>query len=172
MTATDEAPHVLTWDPRAVSTLTAMKEQAVAVHESWKDHRPEWASVGVLTLSRQLVDLMGTGLGHDTKVYRDGELSLLVTTESGLVYGMIFHPKVYRVPAPEEGDVRLGIAAPVMGRFCMAGKQNTGAYCTEPYQSGKRGKASGVVVTEGPTCDCEFPLPTAMPVPGEWTFHS
>lgn len=39
----------------------------------------------------QLVGLFSTGLGDHRTVHRDGELSLVVTTSGGFVYGIVFH---------------------------------------------------------------------------------
>jgi hypothetical protein len=41
---------------------------------------------------RLLTGLLSMSLGATTRIRRDGDLSLFVTTGSGLVYGVIFHP--------------------------------------------------------------------------------
>jgi hypothetical protein len=158
--------HDLKIHDLAVQTLARAKHQSLAQLEAWLRWDPTLATIGVKSLSRLLVDMMGTGLGRDTNVYRDDDLSLYVTTESGIVYGMIWHPRHYRVMEPIERDHRLysGLQAIREGRYCW---QQTGTdrggvmqYCQKPYTEGK------------PACEGHDPDPVVMPIPGEWSFHS
>jgi hypothetical protein len=85
------------------------------------------------------------GLGADTRVSKDGKLSLLVRSGSGLVYAIIFHPDQRRCTRPG----------------CPAVINDDGRAWT--YRP------------ELPRCpdDRHEPsYPVDAPAPGTWSFHS
>lgn len=132
MTTTVDTNTLLVNDA-AISTLAKMREQVVAATEFWKHPKHDddgYALKMAVSLGRQLAMMMESGWGRDVKVFRDGELSLYITTPT-IVYGMIFHPHG-RPDAPKDDDVRIFFGtAPVLGRYCM-GRQNRGMRGTEP----------------------------------------
>lgn len=172
MSATTTEEHLLHVHDRAVEAIAKMRDQVAVATEFWKYPKHDdggYALKMPVSLANQLCSLMGTGLGRDTNVYRDDELSLYVTTASGIVYGMIFHSKD-RPDDPQEGDLKLvGTDAPRMGRFC-AGHENRGMRgtepCLKPYYRGEPTCNPGSLSHPDPA------IPASAPVLGEWSFHS
>jgi hypothetical protein len=88
----DQRPyeHVLTVSREATDVIAAASrrcgELARYFGEDSRQHREALGS-----WQAQLSRLFGMAFGAVTSVSRDGDLSLLVGTQSGLVYGIIFH---------------------------------------------------------------------------------
>ena len=159
LTLTDEE-HALTVHRMAADTLRDMHRQAQAQYEAWKRINPVVAPKALESLSRQVTEMFSMFFGGATRVTRDGDLNLFVSTSSGFVYGVIWHPDHYRVDPPVEGDVSTGTSATRMGRYCVARKDD-GAYCGQPIiRDGNR------------TCECTDCTVMLLPVTGTWSFHS
>jgi hypothetical protein len=92
-----------------------------------------------------LTQLFSLGMGAETHISRDGELSLLVRTGSGYVYGLIFH-----------GDTRTCTA----GDGCTAVIDDTGT---------ARACGSSSVVADHIHVSA---FPIGAPRPGQWSVHS
>lgn len=92
-----------------------------------------------------LARLLSMGLGADTRVYRDGTLSLLVTTGSGFTYGLIFHGATRRCTA---GD---GCTATIADDGTAHALSSTAVLAEHAHQP-------------------SFPLDA--PRPGTWSLHS
>lgn len=148
--------HLITVNDTAAQTITRMREQTDMVERAWGKKRPDVVIKMALSLGKALEGHLTGGWGPAT-IHWDSELSLVTTTES-ITFGTIFHA-TERPDVPIEGDVRLAGTAPREGRYCMAGFQ-AGEYCGKPIVRGAQ------------TCDCDNVLGVAMPVPGEWSFHS
>jgi hypothetical protein len=116
--------------------------QALAEHFGPASEEHLAASGSWLTaLSR----LLSMGLGADTRVHRDGHLSLIVTTGSGLTYGLIFHGATRRCTA---GD---GCAATIADDGSAHALWPAAAVAEHTHQP-------------------SFPLDA--PRPGSWSMHS
>jgi hypothetical protein len=151
--------HTITVHKKAAETLAEMDLQAQAVLNMWKGIDTELATAGIVSLARQTTQLFNMFFGNNSRITRDGELCLFVSTGTGFVFGVIFHPKHYRVDPPLEGDVRLYTKVPREGRYCMLSTE--AGYCAKPLSQGKR------------TCDHQDADPIyILPIPGEWSFHS
>ena len=85
------------------------------------------------------------GFGADTRVHRDGDLSLLVTTGSGFTYGLIFHGATRRCTA---GD---GCTATIADDGTAHPPWSTAVIADHVHQP-------------------SFPLDA--PRPGSWSMHS
>ncbi len=92
---------------------------------------------------RHLAGVFGMGMGADTHVSRDGDLSLLVTTASRIVYGLIFH----------------GTARRCTTDGCHASLRDDGT--CEPDRDDAGGDHEHI-----PS------YPIGSPRPGTWSFHS
>jgi len=162
MTTATDADHKVAVTSQAVHTLANCRDQVALVSAVWSIARfdPNLALATATTFGRQLADLMQTGLGRDTTVMRDGELSFYVRTQSGVVYGLIFHPTHRADPPTAVPDaIRFwGTKAPREGVYCV--HRDDDRTCLTPYSGGK------------PTCEGHTPDPMVLPVPGEWSFHS
>jgi len=158
MTTTTET-HILSVHDQAVDTIQAMAVQLESARNRWESHRPDAVTTMATTLATQLARLFATGFGRDTKVFKDGDLSLVVHTEAGFVFGMVFF-RLDRPDPPKEGDIRLGTPAPVEGRYCMASLMEHTSYCLKPIRSGE------------PTCTGHDPVIVVLPTLGDWSFHS
>ena len=95
---------------------------------------------------RQVSTMFGMFFGGESRVTRDGELSLLVVTGGGFVYGLIFHAERRR--CTREG--------------CKAVLNDDGKAWT--------------YMPDYPTCpegvEHVPSYPFDAPVPGDWSFHS
>lgn len=157
---TNEKTLTLTIDPRALDTLEDMNRQAAAVESVWGTIRPKAVTKTLQTLATQTVRLFNAGFG-DASVYRDGDLSLIIQTSSGFVFGMIGHPIDYRVDTPPKGHMTMGITAPRMGLYCMEAVDTPERYCGQPIREGQH------------TCSHTYSdTVISLPVPMEWGFHS
>lgn len=134
--------------------LNAMVQQAAVVDHFWSRHQPDLARKCVLSLARQIPHMLTSGFG-DATVYRDGDLSLYVT--SGIKYGVIGH-RLHRPDAVLDTDLPT-TPAPMLGRYCYR-DESSSEPCLKPIEHGK------------PTCDHANPVIVAAPVPIEWSFHS
>lgn len=160
MGATDTTTLVV--HEQAAKTITACDEHARLVFHVWHARRPEKARKTLESWSRNASQLLVASFGGENKIFRDGELSLYVTTSSALVFGVIFHPLDYQVDPMQEGDVTLGATTARMGRYCLENVMGplTDTPCFEPMRKGacaEHGEHDNVI---------------ALPVPGEWSFHS
>lgn len=155
-TRTDQ--HLLRVHDLATQTLSRMSEQVAIAHSYWGKTEPQAVMEMSLSLNRNLTSLFNTGMGRDTTISRDGELSLYVSTSSGIVYGMIFHAR--GADAPRDGDLRSTPSpAPREGRYCVYPVE-FGVRCNRSIYAGKRG------------CEGHDLLPGALPMLGTWSFHS
>jgi hypothetical protein len=164
MTTTTVEWHTIKAHKLASDTLQAMGLQAQLVAQAWERIDPELALRTTTSLARQTTQLFNMFFGQESTITKDGDLNLYVQTASGFVFGVIFHPVHYRVDAPEEADYRLtyGSAAPREGRYCVqeVPVADPVRRCGQPYREGQ------------PTCKGHDPFPMAVPMPGEWSFHS
>jgi hypothetical protein len=106
-----------------------------------------WDSAHCLEASRSwhhvITGMFAMNLGAETRISRDGPLSLLVATGSGMVYGVIFHPTP---------------------RHCTIGG------CTAAIADD--GTIVGTVAGPGHQEDHVPSYPTDAPQPGHWRVHS
>lgn len=168
--------HVLTVTNTAVETITACDAHAQMVAEHWRHAQYNQTppstenparkdavdpNIAVRSWSRNISQMFSTFFGHASRVSKDGDLDLFVSSSSGFVYGVFFHASHYRVDQPLETDLRLsGGAETRMGRYCPANLYDGPNPCLEPVREGSC-KVHGVL---------ERAL--ALPIPGEWSFHS
>jgi hypothetical protein len=89
--------------------------------------------------------LLSMGFGAATRVRRDGPLSLYVTTGSGHVYGLLWHPAT---------------------RWCTAGDGCQAILCDDG--TARPPGSSGLVADH----DHMPAYPPGAPVPGQWYAHS
>jgi hypothetical protein len=149
----------VTINETAAQTITRMREQTTLVERVWGRQRPDVVLKMALSLSKALEGHLTGGWGPTT-IYWDSDLSLCTSAESGFTFGTIFHA-TERPDVPLSDDLRVtGSEAPREGRYCMARRDGTTDYCGMP------------VVRTAPTCEGHDPIIAAMPVPGEWSFHS
>lgn len=161
--------HDLHVNKSAAETIQACAEHAAVVHDFWVSaaadvrrsagRQPEYARLDDKTLpswSRQISLLFNTFFGSESRVTKDGPLSLYVSTTTGFEYGLIFHPTHYRVDKPEPEDLKATATTALMGRYCFHDGQN----CFKPVRGGE--------------CEVHGPVNVALalPIPGEWSFHS
>ena len=151
--------HTMVVSKAAAETLTAIGNQCASVAAAWGRHDPEMVVEMLKSATHNTTHLFSMFFGGESSISRDGELNLFVSTSSGFVYGVIFHPKHYRVDAPLDGDINNAYGAVIAGRYCMAPVGRDG-YCGMPFTSGE------------PTCEGHDAVPVAMPLPGTWGFHS
>jgi hypothetical protein len=116
--------------------------QALATHYGPASQEHLTASSSWLAALSRLLSL---GFGADTRVHRDGHLSLLVTTGSGFTYGLIFHGATRRCTA---GD---GCTATIADDGTAHAPWSTAVLADHVHQP-------------------SFPLDA--PQPGSWSFHS
>ena len=158
--------HTMVVSKAAAETLTAIGNQCASVAAAWGRHNPEMVVEMLKSATHNTTHLFSMFFGGESSISRDGELSLFVSTSSGFVYGVIFHPKHYRVDAPLDGDINNAYGAVIAGRYCMAPVEDNhlhpAGYCRQPFSGGSR------------TCDEDDhdAVPVAMPLPGTWGFHS
>jgi hypothetical protein len=142
---TDYRPHAhhLEASRDATDTIAACEAHVQALGRYFGWQSPPYLNA-LTSWHRQLARLFGMGLGAHTRISKDGDRSLLVTTASGIVFGVIFHGAPRHCTAD-------GCAATILddGR----------AY--PPYQG-------------APALDHEHTpsYPLDAPRPGEWSFHS
>lgn len=88
----DQRPyqHVLTVSREATDVITAASRHCAALAQHFGADSRE-AREAVWSWQDQLARLFGMAFGAATHVSRDGELSLLVSTQAGIVHGIIFH---------------------------------------------------------------------------------
>lgn len=145
----------------ATEVIQACAEHAAVAHDFWVIHNAgkPFARSDDNTLtswSRQISLLFNTFFGHESRVTKDGELSLYVRTTGGYEYGLIFHPAHYRVDKPQPSDVKPTGTTAHMGRYCF----HDGINCFKPLRDGKCSEHG------------EPSAAAALPTPGEWSFHS
>lgn len=151
--------HDLHVNKAAAETIQACAEHAAAVHDFWVIHNAgkPFARKDDKTLtswSRQVSMLFTTFFGGTSTVTKDGPLNLYVATS--IQFGVIFHPAHYQVDPPEPEDLKAAATTTVMGRYCF----HDGNNCFQPVRKGE--------------CE-EHGVPNtcaALPIPGEWSFHS
>jgi hypothetical protein len=142
----DQRPyeHVLTVSREAVDAIAAASrrcgELARYFGEDSRQHRE-----ALWSWETHLSRLFGMAFGAATSISRDGELSLLVSTQPGIVYGIIFHA--------ERRHCTTG--------GCHAVINDDGVAWT--YLPGDRVCADGQHVLS---------YPLDAPAPGTWSFHS
>lgn len=124
-----------------IAAATAHVQAIAACYGPASQRHLEASGSWLAALSR----LLSMGLGADTRVRRDGNLSLLVSTGSGFTYGLIFHGATRRCTA---------------GDGCDAAITDDGTVHT---------LHSRAVVADH-THQPSFPL--GAPCPGSWSFHS
>lgn len=147
-------------DPAAQAVLRDMQAQLNAVIASpWATTDPKRVLEMSKSLASALCDLSSWG---DARVYRDGDLSLLVITPH-ITFGLIGH-RDFRADLPTEGTPNVGVTAPMMGQFCWSSETEELAieqrYCAKPIEKGE------------PTCEGHTPLVFSAPVPIRWSYHS
>jgi hypothetical protein len=150
--------HSITVKDSAAATITRMREQTTLVEAAWGKKRPDVVLKMALSLGKCLEGHLTGGWGPAT-IHWDSELSLVTTTSTGFTFGTIFFG-AERPDLPEAGDIRLTGTATREGRYCMQGIADPGEYCGKP------------IVRGAPTCEGHDLLVAAMPIPGEWSFHS
>lgn len=152
-------------------TITDCAEHASVVHTVWSQlahvgvpDADKYATEAVQSWSRQVSALFTNTFANEQRVFRDGELSLYVTTNT-IVFGVIFHPTHYRVPFATDGDFDLGIRTKRMGRYCRHDVTNAPRGVDRPCCH---------PLTEAGECPVhgEGVPAFALPVPGSWSFHS
>jgi hypothetical protein len=160
--------HDLHVHKAAAETIQACAEQAAAVHDFWVKHASDVRRTGghladyarpddktLTSWSRQVSLLFNTFFGGQSTVTKDGCLSLCTVTNTGFTYGLVFHA-AYRADLPEPDDLRPTPTVKAMGRHCF----HDGLNCFKPLTGGEcsqHGRPS---------------LGAALPLPGEWSFHS
>lgn len=128
----------------AVDVIAAATRHVQALAVYYGPASPEHQAAASSWLAA-LARLLSLGFGADTRVHRDGALSLLVTTGSGFTYGLIFH----------------GVT-----RTCTAGD---GCAATIADDGTTHRLWLGAVLAEH-VHRPSFPLDG--PRPGSWSFHS
>ena len=105
-------------------TITDCSEHAQAVHTIWSQladvgvpDADKYATEALLSWSRQVSALFTNHFASEQRVFRDGELSLFVSTDT-IVFGVIFHPSHYGVEPATKDDFGLGLSTKRMGRYC------------------------------------------------------
>lgn len=177
---TDPDYHVLTVTKSAVDTITACADHAQMVKSHWTSAQYNQAppsaanpaprpgtnvepGAALESWSSNVSKLFGMFFGGESRVTKDGNLSLFVSTSSGFVYGVIFHQTHYRVDKALPEDLRLDAHSggdTLMGRYCADQIYSGPAPCLKPLTNGQCKEHNT------PT------LVVALPVPGEWSFHS
>lgn len=149
---------MIDFDAGAERVFNDCKDQVAVADGLWRDRDPEGAAKMTVSLVSALTQLLTWG--NDARISRDGALSLYVTTPS-IDFGIIFHPRDRRVMGPRpEHTSPSGLRAPFEGLYCFH-RHPSGAYCMAPFHD-----------PTGPTCSGHEPEPFAMPLLGEWSFHS
>ncbi len=82
----------------AVDVIAAATRHVQALATCYGPASPEHLTASSSWLAA-LSQLLSLGFGADTRVHRDGRLSLLVNTGSGVTYGLIFHGATRRCTA-------------------------------------------------------------------------
>ncbi|GAA0908154.1 hypothetical protein [Virgisporangium aurantiacum] len=143
---TDRRPDLLhlhiSRDAVDVIAAATRHVQALAAHYGPASAEHLTASISWLAALSRLLSL---GFGADTRVHRDGHLSLLATTGSGFTYGLIFHDATRRCIA---GD---GCAATIADDGTAHAPWSTAVIADHIHQP-------------------SFPLDA--PRPGSWSMHS
>jgi hypothetical protein len=90
--AADRRPpaHELRVSREAVDVIAACEAHVHALGDYYGHDSPEFLTA-LRSWHQQLARLFNMGLGAYTRVAKDGDLALLVTTASGLIYGIVFH---------------------------------------------------------------------------------
>jgi hypothetical protein len=127
----------------ATDVIAACDRRLEALGAYFGRESPEYRAA-LATWHHQLSRLFSMSMGADTHISRDGDLSLLVRTGSGLVFGIIFH----------------GVGRRCTTDGCTVTIRDDGtAY---PAYSG----APALDHRHTPS------YPLDAPRPGEWSFHS
>jgi hypothetical protein len=159
MSSTMEEMRTLQVHDQGVRTIEQMRDQLAIGRDRWENHRPEQVTKMAASLATNLANLFAHGFGGEARVYRDGDLSLIVHTSS-ITFGMIFFP-FDRPDFPIADDPRFSQPAPREGRYCTAVVEGERpAYCLLPFNNGER------------TCFGHDTESVTLPVLGEWSFHS
>lgn len=157
----------------AVDVIRACTRHADAVRQAWGyTHLPERGIETEESWMYALTQLLCGGFGP-AKVWRDGPMSLLVTT-APITMGLIFH-------ADSRPDLAEGDDYNVTG---VQGAARFGLYCAE-VETDPQGEARTSGLFPGPgkryclAAIRDGKCPThgegkayGMPVPGKWSFHS
>lgn len=136
--------HVLTVSRDATDAITAASHHCEKLAAWFGPNAREYLDA-VSSWQHHLAQIFSMVLGADTRITRDGDLSLLVRSGGGFMYGLIFHP------APRT----------CTNHGCHAVIRNDGAAWTHR--------------PDDPTCpqDQHTPsYPLNAPQPGTWSFHS
>ena len=83
--------HVLTVAREATDAIAAASQHCDQLGASFGTGSREYQEA-VSSWQHSLSRLFAMGLGAQTRVIRDGNLSLLVSSGSGLIYSIVFHP--------------------------------------------------------------------------------
>lgn len=156
----------ITLNQSGADTIRDMQRQAAAIDEAWRSINPAYAKKATASLARQVTELFSSFFGQHTKIFRDGDLSLYVVTDS-IVFGVIYHRAHRDTKEPVAGDPDMSYGAPMSARYCMATVGGGNRYCATPFTY-KGDDEQG-------TRTCTDPhdvFPVTMPVPGDWSFHS
>lgn len=142
----DQRPceHVLTVSREATDVIAAASRHCAALASYYGQESRECREA-VQSWQHHLSQVFSMSFGADTRISRDGGLSLLISTASGLTYGLIFHPDARRCTA----------------KGCTAVIDDDGT---------ARAQWPGA-----PTCPDGQHVPSyplGAPRPGSWSFHS
>jgi hypothetical protein len=128
----------------AVDVIAAATRHVQALAAYYGPASPQHLTA-ITSWANALSRLLSLGFGADTRVHRDGVLSLLVNTGSGFTYGLIFHGET---------------------RCCTAGD---GCTATIADDGTAHPRWSGAVLADH-VHQPSFPL--GAPEPGSWSLHS
>lgn len=139
----DQRPYeyVLTVTREATDVIAAASVRCAELARSYGRDSYEHLDA-VVSWQAQLSRLFAMSLGNTARVSRDGDLSLLVTTNAGFTYGIIFHPA---------------------HRRCLQHE------CTALLSDDGTARAHGPACPDGQH-QPSFPLTGVQP--GTWSFHS
>ena len=139
----DQRPYeyVLTVTREATDVIAAVSARCTDLARSYGRDSYEHVDA-VMSWQAQLSTLFAMSLGSAARVSRDDDLSLLVTTNRGFTYGIIFHPAHRRCIRPG---------------------------CTALLSDDGTARASGAACSGGQH-QPSFPFGGVQP--GTWSFHS
>lgn len=103
-TPPDQRPdeHVLTVSREATDVIAAASRHCDDLAAHYGEESREFREA-VQSWQRNLSRVFSMSFGADTRISRDGDLSLLVSTASGITYGLIFHRTSSPLNAPHPG---------------------------------------------------------------------
>jgi hypothetical protein len=138
------ATHTVEITRDACDVITACTRHVEALARQYGHGSDVYCTAATSWLTA-LSRLLSMNLGAATRVGRDGPLSLIVTTGSGHVYGLLWHAAT---------------------RWCTAGDGCTAIIGDDgtPHPSGKTGRVAGH--------QHQPAYPAGAPTPGQWVTHS